>query len=109
MQKRKDGTEEATAPSLTEFVAACLTEFEFLTKAHGFRVGKTKEEFPNPYAIHFERDGWQIIVEGLSYGFARLAYECEHPMGARLGSASWLRWMSCSVYGMNFHAGSSGT
>jgi hypothetical protein len=63
--------DDAVAPTLKEFVDTCVREFAFLTDHHGFRVvGPEGEEYPNPYSVRFERDGWRIIVEGLSYGFA---------------------------------------
>ena len=61
---------EATPPTLQQFMDACRREFEFVVRDHGFtEVAQPPAEYQNPFAVHFERDGWRLLVEGLSYGF----------------------------------------
>jgi len=61
--------EESTAPTLEEFKAASRCEFTFLLD-HGFReVFQPEQKYVNPFEVHFEREGWRLIVEGHSYGF----------------------------------------
>ncbi|OHX34000.1 hypothetical protein BJL95_05765 [Methylomonas sp. LWB] len=63
--------EQATAPTLDEFKAACRDEFGFLQKEFGFiEIGPTREEYSNLYEVNFEKDGWRIVVAGYSYGFS---------------------------------------
>ncbi len=77
--------EQAIAPSLVEFRKACLSDFSFLTTSYGFRhLPSPPERYPDPFAVHFEKDGWKIVVRGLSYGFA-LDLEVHSPDG-RYGS-----------------------
>jgi len=60
---------EATAPTLDEFVSTARKEFAFLA-AHGFaEAPQPEKQYQNPFEVHYERDGWRIVVEGLSYGF----------------------------------------
>jgi hypothetical protein len=76
-------TEQAISPSLAEFRKACLSDFSFLTTMHGFRhVPEPVERYPDPFAVHFEKKGWTIVVRGLSYGFA-LDLEVHSPDGRR--------------------------
>lgn len=73
--------EQAIAPSLDEFRKACLSDFAFLTTTHGFRyVRSPAERYPDPFAVHFEKGGWTVVVRGLSYGFA-LDLEVHSPDG----------------------------
>lgn len=73
--------EQAVAPSLAEFQSACSTAFSFLVASHGFRQVRPKApRYENPFEAHFERDGWRIIVCGLSYGFA-LGLDIRSPDG----------------------------
>ncbi|PWQ96612.1 hypothetical protein [Leucothrix pacifica] len=63
--------EEATAPTLNEFKAACRAEFGFLQEDYGFtEVEPPEEKYANPYEVYFEKSGWRIIVAGYSYGFS---------------------------------------
>jgi hypothetical protein len=62
-------TEQATAPSLEEFKRLVRKEFAFVA-SFGFRdVPPPTTRYQNPFEVHFEKDGWKIVVEGLSYGF----------------------------------------
>jgi hypothetical protein len=73
--------EQAVAPSLAEFRKACLSDFSFLTATYGFRhLPSPIERYPDPFAVHFEKGGWKIVVRGLSYGFA-LDLEVHAPDG----------------------------
>ena len=60
---------EATAPKLDEFLSSARREFSFLAD-HGFsEVPPPKAQYQNPFEVHYERLGWRIVIEGLSYGF----------------------------------------
>ena len=60
---------ETKAPTLDEFIAATRNEFRFLTD-HGFvEVPQPKARHQNPFEVHYAREGWRVIVEGLSFGF----------------------------------------
>lgn len=73
--------EQAIAPSLAEFRKACLSDFAFLTSTYGFRhLPSPAERYSDPFSVHFEKDGWKIVVRGLSYGFA-LDLEVHSPDG----------------------------
>lgn len=63
--------EETIAPTLEEFRAVCRAEFSFLQKDFSFNdVEPPKDGYANPYEVHFEKDGWHIVVVGYSYGFS---------------------------------------
>jgi hypothetical protein len=61
---------EATLPTLDEFMEAAHRELSFLIEDYSFReVPQPRAQHKNPFEVHFERAGWRIIIEGLSYGF----------------------------------------
>ena len=61
---------EATPPSLAEFTDSARREFKFLVEDFGFgEASPLAKQYQNPFEAHFERAGWRIIVEGLSYDF----------------------------------------
>ena len=62
-------TEQAIAPSLDEFLRLVREEFSFVA-SYGFREAQPHAtKYQNPFEVHFEKDSWRIVVEGLSYGF----------------------------------------
>ena len=60
---------EATAPTFDQFVSTARSEFAFLTEFGFAEVPQPAARYQNPFEVHYERDGWRLVVEGLSYGF----------------------------------------
>jgi hypothetical protein len=62
--------EQAKSPSLAEFKHLVRHEFSFLSPL-GFReASPPNKRYQNPYEVHFEKDGWRLVVGGFSYGFS---------------------------------------
>lgn len=60
---------EAIAPTLDEFVSSARKEFGFLAEYGFAEVPQPVAQYQNPFEVHYEREGWRVVVEGLSYGF----------------------------------------
>jgi hypothetical protein len=62
--------DQAKSPTLDEFMRITREEFAFMA-SFGFReAAPSRTLYQNPFEVHFEKEGWRIVVEGLSYGFA---------------------------------------
>jgi hypothetical protein len=60
---------EAKPPTLDEFASMARKKFGFLSEYGFAEVPQPAVQYQNPFEVHYERKGWRIVVEGLSWGF----------------------------------------
>lgn len=61
---------ETRPPTFDEFVSTTRQEFSFL-EAHGFaEILQPRKKYQNPFEVHYERNGWFVVVEGIDHGFS---------------------------------------
>jgi hypothetical protein len=118
--------DEATAPTLEEFVSTSRNEFSFLAEYGFVEVPQPAAQYQNPFEVHYQRKGWRVVVEGLSYGFCvsvmivspdgrRAAfghivpkeYWTEHRQGLGRGQLGDIRYQAMTLrqFGMGFLGG----
>jgi len=62
--------DQATAPPIEEFKRVCAEEFSFVRSFGFHEAPPLPTRYQNPFEFHLEKDGWRMVIEGLSYGFA---------------------------------------
>jgi hypothetical protein len=117
---------EATAPTLEEFVSTARAEFSFLAEYGFAEVPQPSAQYQNPFEVHYQRKGWRVVVEGLSYGFCACVridspdgrraafghivpkeYWSAHRQGLGRGQLGDIRYqaMTLRAFGMDFLGG----
>src|SRR5665647_1117677 len=86
--------EQARQPSLEEFKRGAREQFSFLVSFGFHEVAPLVEQYQNPYEVHFEKDGWRIVIVGIAYGFSA-AIDIRAPDGR---SASFWHLVSDSSF-----------
>ena len=75
---------QAISPSLEEFKRIVREEFAFMFYFNFQEIPPLNHSYQNPFEIHYEKEEWRVVVEGLSYGFSA-GIRIDSPAGKSAG------------------------